>query len=157
MNNVINEVTEILSLLYKHNWDERNGGNLSYILSEEEVKTVCDPTRVLRSFEFDFDMSPLIGTYFIVTGTGKYFKNCLKDPENNLGILKVVSKSKVDLLWGYTDGGKMTSEFPTHLMCHIERLKLDPLHRLVIHCHPTNLIAMTHICPLDTRFFTEKL
>ena len=157
MNNVINEVTEILSLLYKHNWDERNGGNLSYILSEEEVKTVCDPTRVLRSFEFDFDMSPLIGTYFIVTGTGKYFKNCLKDPENNLGILKVVSKSKVDLLWGYTDGGKMTSEFPTHLMCHIERLKQDPQHRLVIHCHPTNLIAMTHICPLDSRFFTEKL
>jgi len=157
MTDVISEVTEILGLLYKHNWDERNGGNLSYILKEDEVKTVCDPNKVLRSFTYDFDMGALIGTYFVVTGTGKYFKNCIKDPENNLGILKVATDHRVDLLWGYADGGKMTSEFPTHLMCHIQRLRIDPFHRLVIHCHPTNIIAMTHICPLDSNFITEKL
>ncbi len=154
----LDEVTEILTLLYKHNWDERNGGNLSYILNEEEVWTVCNPNKVIRTFTYeDLDMTPLIGKYFIVTGTGKYFKNCVKDPENNLGILKIHDAHTINLLWGYHDGGRMTSELPTHLLSHIERLKVDPMHRLVIHCHPTNIIAMTHICPLDTNVITEIL
>ena len=38
--NCLDKVTEILDLLYKHNWDERNGGNLSYILTEEEVNSL---------------------------------------------------------------------------------------------------------------------
>ena len=75
--NCIEQVTEILDLLYKHGWDERNGGNLSYILTEEEVKSVCNPTNVKRVFKYDdFDLSNIIGRYFIITGTGKYFKNC---------------------------------------------------------------------------------
>ena len=34
---LIEQVTDILSHLYNHGWDERNGGNLSYIATEEEV------------------------------------------------------------------------------------------------------------------------
>ena len=153
----IDEVTEILDLLYKHNWDERNGGNLSYILSEEEVKSVCNPNNIIREFKYSFDMSELIGKFFIITGTGKYFKNCLKDPINNLGIMKVLDKNTLGLVWGYLDGGRPTSEAPTHLKCHIERLKLDKEHRLVIHCHPTNIICMTHVHDLDSNHFTEDL
>lgn len=102
-------------------------------------------------------MTPIIGKYFIITGTGTYFKNMVKAPEENLGIVKVLDKFTLGLLWGYTTGGRPTSEAPTHLQCHIERLKQDKDHRLVIHTHATNVICMTHICPLDSNFFTEKL
>ena len=153
----LNEVTDILDQLYKHGWDERNGGNLSYILTEDEVKEVCDSNKVIKTFEYDFDMSSIVGKYFIITGTGTYFKNMVKAPQDNLGILKVLDKNTLGLLWGYESGGRPTSETPTHLQCHIERLKVDSEHRLVIHCHPTNIICMTHICPLDSKFFTEKL
>ena len=153
----IDEVTEILDLLYKHNWDERNGGNLSYILTEEEVNFICNPNNIIREFKYSFDMSELVGKYFIITGTGKYFKNCLKDPINNLGIMKVLDKNTLGLVWGYLDGGRPTSEAPTHLKCHIERLKQDKEHRLVIHCHPTNIICMTHVHDLDSNHFTEDL
>ena len=155
--NGLEQVTDILEELYRHGWDERNGGNLSYILTEEEVKQVCDINNVIREFKYDFDLSSLIGKYFIITGTGKYFRNCKKNPETNLGIMKVKDEHTLSLLWGYKDGGRPTSEAPTHLKCHIERLKVDPLHRLVIHCHPTNIICMTHICPLDSNYFTEVL
>lgn len=154
---VIEEVTEILDLLYKHGWDERNGGNLSYILTLDEVKSVTDPNKVIKRFTYDFDMTDLIGKYFLITGTGTYFKNMLKNPLANLGLLKVLDKNTLGLLWGYSEGGRPASETPTHLRCHIERLKKDPLHRLVIHCHPTNIICMTHICPLEDKFFTETL
>ena len=155
--NCIEQVTDILDLLYKHNWDERNGGNLSYILLEEEVKEVCDINNVIREIHYDFDMSDIVGRYFLITGTGKYFKNCKKFPKENLGILKVKDSHTLSLLWGYSDGGRPTSEAPTHLKCHIERLKIDSLHRLVIHCHPTNVICMTHIHYLDSNHWTEDL
>ena len=74
----LNETLEILDLLYKHGWDERNGGNLSYILTEEEVKEITSNLEIKRIFEYDFDLSSLVGKYFLITGTGKYFKNCLK-------------------------------------------------------------------------------
>jgi rhamnulose-1-phosphate aldolase len=42
-------------------------------------------------------------------------------------------------------------------MSHIERLKVDPLHRVVTHCHATNLVAMTYVHSLDERAFTRTL
>lgn len=157
MNNRIDQVTEILDQLYKHDWDERNGGNLSYILKEEEIQSLNLPKTPLRTFHYDFDMTSLIGKYFVITGTGKYFRNCKAYPEENLGILRVEDAHTLGLLWGYKDGGRPTSEAPTHLACHMERLKIDPEHRLVIHCHPTNIICMTHIHDLDSAHFTEDL
>ena len=155
---LIEQVTDILSHLYNHGWDERNGGNLSYIATEEEVAEVCPLDSNLRSFTYpDCDLSALIGKYFVITGTGKYFKNCEKDPETNLGIVRVEDAHTLRLLWGYKTGGSPTSEAPTHLLCHAKRLAKDPLHRVVMHCHPTNLIAMTHVVPLDSARFTEIL
>lgn len=155
--NVIEEVVEILDLLYKHGWDERNGGNLSYIVTREEVSEVTDPDRVSRTFKYNCDMTDLIGKYFVITASGSYFKNMVKASEENLGILKVLDKNTLGLVWGYSNGAHPTSEAPTHLRCHIERLKVDKESRLVIHCHTTNIICMTHICPLDSKFFTETL
>ncbi len=155
--NCIEQVTNILDQLYVHGWDERNGGNLSYILTSEEVKSLGLKDEIIRTFHYDFDMTPLIGKYFIITGTGKYFRNCKQFPEENLGIMKVVDAHNLGLIWGYSDGGRPTSEAPTHLNCHIERLKVDEEHRLVIHCHTTNIICMTHVCPLSSSYFTEQL
>ncbi len=91
-----------------------------------------------------FDGKELVGKYFLVTGSGKYFKNVQSDPENNLGILRVAEDAhSVDLLWGYSDGGLPTSELPAHFMGHIARLAVDPENRVVMHCHATHLLAMT--------------
>ena len=154
---ILNDTIEILDLLYKHNWDERNGGNLSVILTEDEVKEITLNDKVLRTFTTDFDMTSITGKYFLITGTGSYFKNIKKAPDENLGLVKVLDKNTLGLIWGYTKGGKPTSEHPTHLICHMERLKKDPNHKVIIHSHPTNLIAMTHVTPLDSKFFTETL
>lgn len=156
--NIIEQVAEILDLLYRHSWDERNGGNLSLIVDEAQAKTITDIRRSpISTISYNFDLTPLIGHYLIVTGTGKYFKNALKDPETNLGLLRVKDSSTIEILWGYADGGKPTSELPTHLMSHMERLKVDPEHRLIIHCHPTNTICLSHILPFGSDKMTEIL
>ncbi|MFK5261360.1 class II aldolase/adducin family protein, partial [Lactiplantibacillus plantarum] len=49
------------------------------------------------------------------------------------------------------------SEFPSHLMTHIQRLKQDPNQRVVMHCHPTNLVAMSFTLPLEEKLFSRIL
>ena len=62
-----------------------------------------------------------------------------------------------ELLWGYADGGKFTSELPAHLMSHMARLSVDPENRVIMHSHPTNMLAMNYVHPLDEKQFTHTL
>ena len=100
----------------------------------------------------------LAGKVFIVTGTGKYFKNVEGDPETNLGIVRISADgASSELLWGFKDGGAPTSEFPAHMMSHIARLSVNPANRVIMHSHPTNTLAMTYVHSLDERDFTRTL
>ncbi|MGL3993494.1 rhamnulose-1-phosphate aldolase, partial [Pediococcus acidilactici] len=63
----------------------------------------------------------------------------------------------VAIKWGFNDGGQPTSEFPAHLMSHLARLKQDPEQRVIMHCHPTNLIAMTFTLPLSEKLLSRTL
>ena len=154
----VEEMKKTTANMYRLSWDERNGGNISYLLEEKDVAEYLDLNNVKRTIPTGFDATPLIGKIFIVTGTGKYFKNVEVDPETNLGIIRIAADgTTAELLWGYKDGGKFTSELPAHLMSHMARLAIDPSHRVVMHCHPTNTLAMTHVHELDDRSFTHTL
>ena len=152
------EAIRTLTNLYRLGWDERNGGNLSYLLYDEDIEGYLDTDKVIREIPMSFDASAIAGKIFLVTGTGKYFKNVQYDPEENLGIIRISDKGNVaELLWGFSDGGKFTSELPAHLMSHMVRLEIDPAHRVVMHTHPTNTIAMSLVHDISPRAFTRTL
>lgn len=154
----VQEMMKVTANLYRLGWDERNGGNISYLLTEAEVGAFINPNQVIRTIPMIFDATALAGKYFIVTGSGKYFKNVIDAPDVNLGIIRVAETGdSVELLWGFTDGGVPTSELPAHFMSHIERLKIDPEHRIIMHNHATNIIAMTFTHSLEERDFTRTL
>ena len=163
MKNILNapfveEMKKTTANMYRLGWDERNGGNISYMLNEAEVAEYLDLDRVIRTIPTGFDATALIGKIFIVTGTGKYFKNVMDDPETNLGIIRIAKDgTTAELLWGYADGGRFTSELPAHLMSHMARLEVDPENRVVMHCHPTNTLAMNYVHELDEKKFTHTL
>ncbi len=163
MNNIfeapfVKEMCDTTANMYRLGWDERNGGNISYLLDPAMAEAYLDPKTVLRTLPLDFDASPLAGRYLIVTATGKYFKNVAGCPQNNMGVIRIRPDGKAyDILWGFADGSRPTSELPTHLMNHIARLKADPEHRVVMHCHPLNILAMTYVHDLDEKAFTKTL
>ena len=151
------EMIRTTTNMYNHGWDERNGGNISLLLDEAEVKEYLD-MQPIHTLETGFEAPELNEKIFLVTGTGKYFKNVQYAPEVNLGIVRLVENgTKAELLWGFTDGGRFTSEFPAHMMSHVARMKVDPKNRVVMHCHPANLLAMTYVHDLDERAFTRTL
>ena len=152
------EMVRTCTNMYQHGWDERNGGNISWLLDEADVAEYLDVNAAIRDIPAGFQAPALDGKYFLVTGTGKYFKNVQYDPAANLGLVRLTEGGKnAQLLWGFADGGKFTSEFPAHMMSHAARLGVDPENRVVMHCHPANLLAMTYVHDLDSRAFTRTL
>ncbi len=145
--------------MYHQGWDERNGGNISYLIEEKHIREYFKHDVFIKDIPLNFTADEIVrNKYFLVTGTGKYFKNIIKDPETNLGLVKISEDGKVlKLMWGLKDGGSVTSEFPAHLMTHATRLKINPYNKVVIHCHPTYTICMGACLPTDDVIFTKKL
>ena len=152
------EMIRTTTNMYNHGWDERNGGNISMLVDATEAAEYLDLDGATRTIPTGFSAPELDGRVFLVTGTGKYFKNVQYAPEINLGMVRLRDGGRTAaLLWGFEDGGSFTSEFPAHMMSHAARLKVDPANRVVMHCHPANLLAMTYVHPLDEREFTRTL
>ena len=154
----VQEMMNTTANLYRLGWDERNGGNISYLLDEEDVKPFLDLDKVIREIPMIFDASKLAGRYFIVTGSGKYFKNVINAPAENFGIVRVAENGKsLDLLWGLENDAVPTSELPSHFMSHIARLEVDPENRIIMHNHASHLLAMTFTHEMDEKAFTRTL
>ena len=143
------------------NWHERNGGNLTYLMNKEEVDA-CRPYFKETPGEWvkmDVQADNLKNAYFLSTGSGKYFRNVILAPQDNICILEINDQGDSwRIVWGLEKGGKPTSEFPSHFLNHSVRLKAtDGKNRVIYHAHPGNLIAMTYILPLTNRAFTRAL
>ncbi len=146
-------------------WHERNGGNFTYRLKDEEAETVREdfsehaPWQRIGWQEDDHSVFPgLAGEYFLVSGSGKYFRNIETDPAANVCIIQLNETGDLfRIVWGLTEGGRPTSELATHL-ANLEVCKArDPELRVVYHCHPANIIALTYVLPLDSRVFTREI
>ena len=155
----VKELGEIADNMYRLGWNERNGGNISLLLTDEELAEFReDEDKILRDLPLAVSFPDFAGRHFLVTGTGKYFKNISKSPETCLGLIRISEDGSVaHLLWGYSQGDSFTSEIIMHLGAHQQRLKTEPRQRVVMHAHPVNTIAMTHVHPWDEREFTRSI
>lgn len=154
----VKKICAITQASYEHGWDERNGGNISVRLTEAELSNYSDISEVKNTFDLGFAAPQIAGQSFLVTGTGRYFRNVTTQPTRDLGLVRISADgNKGELRWGFADGGKPTSEFPTHLMSHIARLATDSQQRVVMHCHPTNVIALSFTQDLSERHWSRLL
>ena len=142
-------------------WHERNGGNLTYRMKEEEVAQ-CRPFFDPQPREWvnmGVQADNLAGEYFITTGSGKFFRNVEPDPVHSIGIVEINDKGDSwRIVWGLEGGAKPTSEFPSHFMNHsVRKAATGSANRVIYHCHATSVIALTYILPLTARDFTRAL
>lgn len=145
---------------WEQGWHERNGGNLSYRLKPEEVEEIRPFLNTNGEWkEIGTDVPKLSGEYFMVTGSGKYFRNVILDPADSTCILEIdETGSKYRICWGLVHGGRPTSELPSHLMNHEVKKDISMgKHRVIYHAHPANVIALTFVLPLTDEVFTREL
>ena len=74
------DICNVTKQSYDNGWDERNGGNISIRITEDELKDFDDVKEVKRTFDLGFDAKAVAGQYFLVTGTGRYFRNVISRP-----------------------------------------------------------------------------
>ena len=145
---------------WEQGWHERNGGNLSYRIKEEEVNEVKEFFNTSSEWKSIGTSVPgLAGEYFLVSGSGKFMRNVPLKPEENICIVEIDGKGEnYAIRWGLTKGGRPTSELPTHLMNHeVKKRVTGGAHRVIYHAHCTNLIALTFVLPLKDEVFTREL
>ena len=144
---------------WQQGWHERNGGNLSYRIRREEVDLIRDQLLPRSWQEIGTEVPALAGEYFLVTGSGKYFRNVLPFPEESICIIQLdETGTKYRICWGLTKGGRPTSELPSHLMNHeVKKRITNGKYRVIYHAHPANIIALTFVLPLEDEVFTREL
>jgi len=144
----------------RYGWHERNGGNLSYRIKDVEVEKLRNEFAYQAKWEaIGASVPALAGEFFLVTGSGKFFRNVELDPVANLSIIQLDEQGEnYRIVWGMTAGGRPTSELPSHLMNHeVKKLASSGAHRVIYHSHTPNVIALTFVLPLDDATFTREL
>lgn len=144
---------------WEQGWHERNGGNLSYRVKKEEVELVKENFEAKPWQPIGTSVPNLAGEYFLVTGSGKYFRNVIIKPEDSMCMIELDDKGEqYRIVWGLVNGGRPTSELPSHLMNHeVKMLATDGAYRVIYHAHTTNVIALTFVLPLRDEVFTREL
>ncbi|MEG1926680.1 MAG: rhamnulose-1-phosphate aldolase [Ruthenibacterium sp.] len=146
---------------WEQGWHERNGGNLSYRMKPEEV-IQCAPFFNAVPAEWvnmGVHADNLKGEYFISTGSGKFLRNVILEPQNNICIVEInATGDSYRIVWGLENGGKPTSEFPSHFMNHsVRKAATNGENRVIYHAHTPALIALTYVLPLTSKDFTRAL
>lgn len=159
-NHVVDGFVRMCNDGWEQGWHERNGGNLSYRMRPGEVEAVRHYLKEAGEWQDIGTTVPgLAGEYFLVTGSGKFFRNVILEPENNICLIELNEKGdQYRILWGLEKGGRPTSELPSHLMNHEVKKRLSGgKHRVIYHAHTTNVIALTFVLPLKDEIFTREL
>jgi len=153
------EMIRVTTDMWQKGWDERNGGNVSLRLTAEDVAPYLSSWKKTRVRKLVEPVDGLDGEYFLVTGTGAYFRNVEREPEENLGVIRVLpGGDAVEILWGFGESGGPTSELPAHLKSHYaSQHRGGEPKRVIMHCHATNLVSLSYVLELTTENVTRAL
>ena len=141
-------------------WHERNGGNLTYRLTDDEVASARPFFGEPRPWvKMGVTGENLGGSFFLTTGSGKFFRNVCPDPEHSIGIVEInEAGDSYRIMWGLEGGARPTSEFESHYMNHcVAAARTNGADRVIYHAHTPGVIEMSFIVPLTDRDFTRRL
>lgn len=145
---------------FKQGWHEANGGNLTYRMTDADVKACKKEFSAERPWvEMGVQADNLKGAYFLTTGSGKFMRNVAAEPRDALGIVQINDEGDAwRIVWGLENGGKPTSEFPTHFMNHSIRMAATGgANRVIYHAHTPNIITLSTLIEPDARTWTRIL
>ena len=152
---IVAELADITYTMWRLGWDEKNGGNVSCLLTATEVDLLAQ-TSVPRAYHLAHIPSELVGRYVLITASGSNFRVLKDDLVRCTGVLRFTA-SGYEIVWGFEDQQLPTSEIYMHVLAHGARLSVDPQHRVVVHNHATEISGMTFAHELDEDKLTRTL
>ncbi|MBW2660068.1 MAG: rhamnulose-1-phosphate aldolase [Deltaproteobacteria bacterium] len=153
------DIITVSGQIYAKGWGEANGGNISIRITPKEMLPFKECLTGGQEYKLPIAVPELADDYFLVTGTGTFFRNIAGAPLESLGLVHINGDGQAySVVWGYSKGGAVTCEFPSHLLSHAVRKKVsNGLDTIILHTHTTNLIALSFVLPLDMAVVTREL
>lgn len=148
---IIEEIKEISGYLWERGWAERNAGNFSINL-ELNLSGLQDLTGLISGYPSEScskldNLSGLAHKSILISKTGTRMRDMRNDPFSNL-ILMIISNDALScqmINLGEGIHGSPTTELSTHLAIQNMMCENKFQEKVVLHCHLTELIAMTQI------------
>ncbi len=153
------EIASVAGWMWQRGWAERNAGNISVRLEEADLQEpVTSPEQQEILLQKSFP--GLAGQLFLVTGTNTRMRDVAASAVENVLLIKIGSTGTGYQILSptYKPTLRPTSELSTHLCIHDMMVRKRPSHRVVMHTHVTELIALTQIKELcDVRKLNKIL
>lgn len=159
--NHLKEISCVAELISQRGWAEGNAGNISFNISEFVNKKINLKKYKINEFKQVYEN--LRENFILVTASGIKMRELAIDLPENIIVIYIlndgksfISLSLKDIFENINSGvckiKKPTSELPTHLAIHNYINKNKRKEKLVLHTHPTEIIALTQI----KKFTNEK-
>lgn len=151
--------------MWAKGWDEYNGGNISYLLTKEEIERLSEDFSDTSYHFYDepieiknlMEIPKIIqGKYLLITASGSHFRYVKEQPNIDTGIVKL-TKNGYQIIAGYNTGKRPTSEIYMHILSHSVRLSKNENHRVVIHNHATNIVLYSLLNEVTSESLTKDL
>ena len=95
----IKKIVALIDNMYRLGWHERNSGNITYQLLDSDIKPYLSELKVKETIELNDCFLNLANNYYLVTGTGKHFRNIKEEVEEGLGIIRISEDgTKADII-----------------------------------------------------------
>jgi rhamnulose-1-phosphate aldolase len=135
-------VSRIARDLWNKGWAERNAGNLSIDVTGLVAEASGAVTPLAQPFP------ELAGRSIWITATGCRMRQVALEPAANSGVVQVTGDGAgYRVAWTGVEGGgfRPASELPSHCAVHSSLRRRGAPQYAVLHTHPTELIALSHV------------
>jgi len=146
LKSAVDEIVEVCGYLWEKGWAARNAGNVSINVTEL-VPAVGRKLAQFPRIAMANIPEELAGHYFLVTTTGSRCRDLAREPQKSLLLARVTDVSDgYHILWGGAGSeSRPTAEFISHLKIHGLLRRENAPQKAVVHSHPPELIALTHM------------
>lgn len=153
----LDKITEVAKYLWDKGWAEYNGGNISVNLTNSVSSNFRNREPLSLKRELPLALDNLANNLFYVTGTGKRMRDVARNPWDNGAMIRISGDGRYYEII-YREEVTPTSELISHLYIHNFLKGLGRDCKVVLHTHPIELVALTHIDKwLDSDALTRML
>jgi rhamnulose-1-phosphate aldolase len=139
---LINDIAEVAGYLWNKGWAERNAGNISVNVTGYMPIGLINKPALSPQIKLPKAFPALSNQCLFVTGTGKRMRDLARKPFDNACIIRTNLAGDA-----YETIAEQliipTSELPSHLSIHSWLKECRPDYKVVLHTHPTDLIALS--------------
>jgi rhamnulose-1-phosphate aldolase len=135
------------NILNYREWSEAGSGNISQLIDPDELKSVYNDETIFKSNKLEtfktkssFDNLDNFGV--LITNSGARMREITQSPSKFISLLKIEKNNKFKIIHG---NSRITSEWESHIGLYNEFISKNKVQRAIIHIHPPEIIAFTHI------------